>query len=91
MSPLRVIGDQVSKQHFGKQSLIGYRSNVGGRFIGTSMNISVSFWQDHTLGNCSRSLAINSLTLLIPSLLVPKILYFFLTSEHKLFFLGLYL
>jgi len=40
MSPLRVIGDQVSKQHFGKQSLIGYSSNVGGRFIGTSINIS---------------------------------------------------
>jgi len=39
MSPLRVIGDQVSKQHFGKQSLIGYSSNVGGRFIGTSINI----------------------------------------------------
>lgn len=49
MSPLRVIGDQVSKQHFGKQSLIGYRSNVGGRFIGTSKNINnVSIWQDHT-------------------------------------------
>jgi len=40
MSPLRVIGDQVSKQHFGKQSLIGYSSNVGGRLIGTSINIS---------------------------------------------------
>jgi len=51
----------------------------------------VSIWQDHKLGNCSRSLAIKSLTLLIPSLLVPKILFIFLTSEHKLFFLGLYL
>jgi len=48
MSPLRVIGDQVSKQHFGKQSLIGYSSNVGGRYIGTSMNISNhNIWQDH--------------------------------------------
>jgi len=78
MSPLRVIGDQVSKQHFGKQSLIGYRSNVGGRFIGTSKNIK-SFYlaRSHKLGNCSRSLAIKSLTLLIPSLLVPKILFIF--------------
>jgi len=48
----------------------------------------VSIWQDHKLGNCSRSLAIKSLTLLIPSLLVPKILFIFLTSEHKLFFSG---
>lgn len=48
MSPLRVLGDQVSKQHFGKQSLIGYRSIVGGRFIGTSMNIKVSITQDHS-------------------------------------------